>query len=84
LNAIIRAVQSLIEKRYKLDFNQTWSTIAIREAGNRFHQNFRASFKAHPLRYKSNNLGVSIATQSETRAKAMASHQGCYINPLIN
>jgi hypothetical protein len=28
-NAIDRAIQRLIEKRYRVDFNQAWSTIVI-------------------------------------------------------
>jgi hypothetical protein len=71
-NVVDRIAQRLIEKQYKVDFNRTWSTIAIIKAGNRFHQNFQASFRAHPLRYKGINLGVSIVAQSESKAKAKA------------
>jgi hypothetical protein len=48
-----------------------WSTIAIRETNNRFHQNFQAGFRTLPLGYKGINLGISIATHLEatTRAK---------------
>jgi len=71
-NAVDKIVQRLIEKQYRVDFNRAWSTIVIIKAGNRFHQNFQASFRAHPLRYKSINLGISIVTQSESKAKAKA------------
>jgi hypothetical protein len=39
-SVIDRIAQRLIEKQYRANFNRTWSTIAIIEAGDRFHQNF--------------------------------------------
>lgn len=71
-NVVDRIAQRLIEKQYRIYFNQTWSTITIIEAGNRFHQNFQASFRAHPLRYKGINLGISIVAQSKSKTKANA------------
>jgi hypothetical protein len=37
-----------IEKQNKATFNKSWSTIAIRVVGKRFHNNFKLRFQAHP------------------------------------
>jgi len=36
-----------------------WFVVAIREASDRFHQNFAMGLKEHPLLYKGVNLGIS-------------------------
>jgi hypothetical protein len=57
-----KVAQRLVEKRYRANFNLAWSTLAIKEASNKFHQNFQTSFRAHPLGYKGVNLGISTST----------------------
>jgi hypothetical protein len=71
-NGVVRVGQMPIEKWYRIDFNRTWSIIAIRKTNNRFHQNFQVGFKAHPLRYKGINLDISIVVESEVRTNARA------------
>jgi hypothetical protein len=46
--------------------------MAIREAKDKFHQNFQVGYKAHPLGYMGANLGISTTTQSKARARARA------------
>jgi hypothetical protein len=46
--------------------------MAIEEVGEKFHQNFQAGYRAHPLRYKCVNLCISTPTQSKTRVRAKA------------
>ncbi len=50
----------------------TWSTTIVREAWDRFRQNFAMGSRAYPLWYKGVNLGISIATHREARAIAKA------------
>ncbi len=57
-----RAIERLIEKPYKTNFNWAWFTVAIKEVGDKCHQNFQASYRAHPLRYKGVILGISTPT----------------------
>jgi hypothetical protein len=47
-----RVVERLIEKQYKTNFNQVWSIVAIKEVREKFHKNFQASYRAHPLGYR--------------------------------
>jgi ribosomal protein L27 len=49
LNVAESAIQKLGEKCAKTNFMSAWSTIAVREVGDRFHQNFAMGLKAHPL-----------------------------------
>jgi hypothetical protein len=44
----------------------------VKEAGDKFHQNFQAGYRAHPLRYKCVNLCISRPTQSKTKVRAKA------------
>jgi len=46
--------------------------VAIKEAGDKCHQNFQAGYRAHPLRYKGVILGISTPTQSKVKARAKA------------
>jgi len=46
--------------------------VAIKEVGDKFHKNFQAGYKAHPLKYKGVNLGISTHVQSKVRARAKA------------
>lgn len=46
--------------------------MAIREAEDKFHQNFQVGYKAHPLGYMGVNLSISTTTQSKARARARA------------
>jgi hypothetical protein len=60
-SVVNKVAQRLVEKRYRANFKLTWSTLAIKEASNKFHQNFQTSFRAHPLGYKGVNLGISTS-----------------------
>jgi hypothetical protein len=46
--------------------------MAIRQARDKFHQNFQASYRAHPLGYMGVNLGISTHAQSKARVRARA------------
>jgi hypothetical protein len=43
--------------------------VAIKEVEDKFHKNFQAGYKAHPLRYKGVNLGISTHVQSKVRTR---------------
>jgi hypothetical protein len=53
-----RIAQIFVNKWYKTYFIITWSIIAIKEVGDRFHNNFVESLKAHLLFYKGINIRV--------------------------
>jgi hypothetical protein len=46
--------------------------MAIKEVGDKFHQNFQTSYRAHALRYKGVNLGSPTHVQSKVKARAKA------------
>ncbi len=46
--------------------------MAIKQIRDKFHQNFQASYKAHPLGYKGVNSGISTLAQLKTRVRAKA------------
>lgn len=65
------------------DSKANWETIynifqlslinnGIKETCDRYHQNFQASLRAHPLGYKSVKLGISTTPQLEVRTRARA------------
>ncbi len=54
-----RIAQKNVEKEDKARFNNAWFAIAVKAANERFYNNFRAGFRAHPLGYKGFGLGVT-------------------------
>ncbi len=48
LIVVERITQRLLDKWVKVTFHANWSTIAIKEIGNKFHRNFTIGLKAHP------------------------------------
>ncbi len=59
LNVAKRAIQKLAKNRARTNFMSAWFVVVIREASDRFHQNFAMGLKEHPLLYKGVNLGIS-------------------------
>ncbi len=43
--------------KQQANFIVAWSSSVVIEARNKFHYNFKAGLRAHPLRYKGVNLG---------------------------
>ncbi len=62
-----RVVQKNVENEDKYQFNNAWFVIVVRVAGEKFDNNFKAGFKAHPLGYKGFGLGVTFQQQITMR-----------------
>jgi len=62
-----RVVQKNVENEDKYRFNNAWFVIVVRVAGEKFDNNFKAGFKAHPLGYKGFGLGVTFQQQITMR-----------------
>ncbi len=43
-------------KQQQANFFTTWSSSTIKEVGDKFHYNFKASLRVHPLKYRGVNL----------------------------
>jgi len=52
-----------LRKMIKTKFNEAWSTISIRVVGERFHNNFIASYQVHLLGYMGFGLGIPSTQQ---------------------
>ncbi len=48
--------QRVVEKKFKTKFAATWILIVVKEASDKFHQNFQASLWVDPHRYIGMNL----------------------------
>jgi hypothetical protein len=46
--------------------------MAIKQAREKFHQNFQVGYKAHPLGYKGVNSVISTLAQLKARVRAKA------------
>jgi hypothetical protein len=55
-----KTTQRDVEKEDKAKFNNAWFAAVVKVTGERFHNNFKVGFKAHPLGYKGFGLGVSF------------------------
>ncbi len=66
------AAQKLLNMRTKAMFNANWFATIVKETKNRFHKNFAARLKAHPLLYRKVNLGYGTKVQWEAKARAIA------------
>ncbi len=58
-----KTTQRNVEKKNRARFNNAWFVIAIRAINEKFHNNFRVGFRAHPLGYKGFGLGVTFQQQ---------------------
>jgi hypothetical protein len=52
-------IQRNVEKKHRAKFNNAWFVATVRAIGERFHNKFKARFRAHPLGYKGFDLGVT-------------------------
>jgi hypothetical protein len=57
--------QRRIEKDDKTKFNEAQFTISIKVVGERFHNNFRASYWVHLLSYMGFGLGIPSTWQKK-------------------
>jgi hypothetical protein len=57
LITIEKLVEKKLLKQQRANFIATWSSLTIKEVGNKFHYTFKASLQAHPLGYRGVNLG---------------------------
>jgi hypothetical protein len=62
-----RVTQKNVEIEDKDRFNNAWFIAVARIASEKFHNNFKAGFRAHPLGYKGFGLGVTSQQQITTR-----------------
>jgi len=62
-----RVAQKNVENEDKDWFNNAWFVIVVRVVGEKFHNNFKAKFRAHPLGYKGFGLGVTFQQQITIR-----------------
>ncbi len=57
LTVVERLAERKLIKQQWANFIATCSSSTVRDAGNKFHCNFKASLPAHPLGYKGVNIG---------------------------
>jgi len=62
-----RVAQKNVENEDKDWFNNAWFVIVVRVVGEKFQNNFKAKFRAHPLGYKGFGLGVTFQQQITIR-----------------
>jgi hypothetical protein len=67
LTIVERQVEKELAKQQQANFIVTWSSLAVREARNRFHCNFKADMQADPLGYRGVNLGSTIDRQKQAQ-----------------
>jgi hypothetical protein len=56
----------------KVDFNNLWFAIAIKDVRDKFHWNFQVGYKVHHIRYKGVNVGFTKPLHIEVKAMAKA------------
>jgi hypothetical protein len=62
-----KVTQKNVEKENKVQFNNAWFVTVVRATSERFHNNFKARFRAHLLGHKGFGLGVTSQQQITMR-----------------
>jgi hypothetical protein len=76
-----RVAQKNVEKKDRTRFNNAWFATTIKVDDERFHNNFKARLRAHPLGYKGFGLGVTSQQQITTRKQRKRKNETCWTSP---
>jgi hypothetical protein len=68
---VLTASKKLAEREFikqqHVNFIAAWSSSSIREVGDKFHCNFKASMQADPFGYRGVNLGSTTFAQKQAQ-----------------
>jgi hypothetical protein len=81
-----KTTQRNVEKINRARFNNAWFVATVKAIGERFHNNFRVGFRAHPLGYRGFGLGMTfqqqiIAKEQRRRKMQLVEHIPTKLQP---
>jgi hypothetical protein len=63
------AKKELIKQQWA-NFIATWSSLVVKEVGDKFHSNFKVGMQVEPSRYRGVNLGSITSAHKQTQLRA--------------